>query len=781
MGQRAARAAWMLVATSVGGQAWGQSVAFGPPVAAPPAVPPAQVALAPWTAPPALDLFVGEPRFSVQGSQAFLYRRGDLAPLPFPWASPLVAATCFTAGSWVGSAGLGAPGDGLADLGWCYSSALGYQFSPDGTLSLQALYPGDQYPRGLAFARLLDRADLVLAVAEQQRLEIVPDPRDPYFSSDHTYRYPYSSTATAADTFALQTLRLGDVARTQGVDDLVWSRVGQPDLFVLWTLVALPSASWTNWDGTFLTFPGALEVRGAGAVDADGDGIPDLLAVVVPSAGPPQLLALHNPGAPLSIVGTGSAVDVGAALGLVSPRFAAPLDLDGVPAAAVFDEGTFQLHVVTADPAGGLRSWHTPTDPAWGEPTQILAGDLLGSPAADMVVVFTNGTTQVATIQVWPGDLPPAIAWAPGSPPPRADTVSPLSVAVDASDPDGPLASVELWLQGQPSGIAPSQSGARYTFDIPPGVLCALAPPSARVAVRATDGLGVWREVAADVPLSNAPALLLQGAGTTQAVPLLPGGTTVVLTAQVADGCGRPVTVDWNEPPLPPGATSSTDTSAGTSTHTITIPEGTYPAMVADPALMALGVAVTATAGVAMATAEVNLAFDATGLVAAEHASDRTTLAPGELALLTTTLRSRLAVALPQVALDDRLSGLVAAGPVRVTGATAASAADPTGLTVTLDQIPGGGSPVVVELPVRLAEASGGASRVQALAVTSGVALSPAAEAKEPSTTAAGIACGSGGASPLWLLGLLLYMKAMRRVPARTRSTSSSTPMSRQA
>ncbi|HEY6106928.1 MAG TPA: hypothetical protein VIV59_13170, partial [Anaeromyxobacteraceae bacterium] len=69
----------------------------------------------------------------------------------------------------------------------------------------------------------------------------------------------------------------------------------------------------------------------------------------------------------------------------------------------------------------------------------------------------------------------------------------------------------------------------------------------------------------------------------------------------------------------------------------------------------------------------------------------------------------------------------------------------------------------------------------QAVAAATGVALSPAAEAAAPGATAAGIACGSGGGSPLWLLGLFLYMKAMRRVPARTRSTSSRTPMSRQA
>ncbi|HEU4384753.1 MAG TPA: VCBS repeat-containing protein [Anaeromyxobacteraceae bacterium] len=781
MDLRALRLACMLLAAAAAGEARGQSVAFDLPVPVTAMPAPAQVALSPWTAPPAFDLLLVLPRLTGPGSEGHLYRRGDLAELPFPWPPPLPWATCFTAGSWVGSSGLGAPGDGLSDLGWCHSSALGYQFSPDLPLDLKALYPGDPVPTGLAFARLLDRADLALAIAERQRIEIAPDPRDLDFTSNHFYRYPYSSTANPADTFALQPLRLGDVARTQGLHDLAWSRVGQPDLFVLWTLVASASADSANWDGAFLTFPGAGEVRGVGAADVDGDGIPDLLAVVVSLTGTPRLMALHNPGTPLSI-DPASGVDAGPALGIASPSFAAPLDLDGVPAAAVFDEADRRLHVVTADPGGGLRSWSAVAPAAWGEPTQIVAGDLLGSPAADMVAVFVEESTQVATIQVWPGDLPPSIAWAPGSPPSPAGAGTPLDVAADASDADGPLASVELWLQGQPSGIVPAQSGSRYTFTVPTATLCTLTSP-ARFAVRATDDLGAWREVADDVVITDALSLSLPGDGTTQPVPLLPGGTTVILTAQVADGCGRPVSVDWSEAGLPTGAGSSSVISNGVSVYTLVVPEASYPAMVAGGGMTML---VTATATVSGAPfpppAQLILAFDARGLVAADHVTDRTSLAVGDLALLTTTLRSRIGVALFQVALDDRLSGLVAAGPARVRGANAvASSGGPDGLTLLLDQVPGGGAPVVVELPVRLAVASGGSSRVQALAAPSGVPLSPSTEASAPGATPAGVACGSGGGSPLFALGLLFYMKAMRRVPARTRSTSSRTPMSRQA
>lgn len=775
-----ARVAWVLAAGLAAGPAGAQSVAFGPAVAVPAAVPPVQAALAPWTSPPALDLFVVEPRPSTP-SGAFLYRHGDLASVAFPGPSPLAFATCFTAGSWVGEGLLGTPGDGLADLAWCHVSDLGYQLSPGLTLETVLLYQGDSVPTGLAFARLLDRTDLVLAVAERQEIEIAPDPRDTRFFYDHFYRYPYVTDGTvlpdSGDTFALQPLRLGDVARSAGLHDLAWSRVGLPDLFVLWTLVDSPTADPANWGGALLTFSGALEVRGAGAVDVDGDRIPDLLAVVVTS-GSPRLVAVHNPGTPFSL-DPGTAVDVGAAIGLVAPSFAAPLDLDGVPAAAVLDAGASppRLHVVTANPAGGLLDWSTASLAGTGV-TQVLAGDLLGSAAADLVAVFADGA-----IQVWPGDLPPSIAWAPGSPPLTAGTLAPLVLSVDASDPDGQVASVALDIQGQPSGIVPVQSGSSYTFTVPIATLCGLGPSSASFAVRATDDLGAWREVAAPIAISDAPSLQLTGAGSTVAVPLLPGGTSVTLTAQVFDGCGRTVNVAWSYDVLP-GVTVTPVQDGQASVLTIAVPESAYQAMVAGGDM---SMVVTATATGAPPSAPVTLGFDASGLLAADHRSDRTALAPGELALLTTTLRSRIGVALTQVALDDRLAGLAAAGPVRVSGAVIlAQVNGPDGLSVTLDQVPGGGAPVVVELPVRLLEGSGGSSRAQALAVGPGlvaswVPLSPASTVEAPAPTPAGLSCGSGGGSPLVLLGLVLYVKVARRARARIRSTSSRIPMRRQA
>jgi hypothetical protein len=762
----------MLLAAAAGGEARGQSVAFGPPLPIPSAAPPVQVALGPWSAPPAPDLWVGELRADGSGFFGF-YRRGDLAELPLSWTMLQVGGSCFTAGSWVAGPPA-SPGDGKADLAWCAASDLRYDLSftppaPPPDFGLAYLREGKA--TGLAFARLLDRADLVLAIAEAQQIEIAPDPWG--FPSQGLY-YPAPVIAQAAPTFALQPLRLGTVARGQGLDDLAWSRVGRPDLFVLWTLQASSQGAVADWDGRLLAFAGALEVRGAGAVDTDGDGIPDLLAVVVPVAGSPALLALHNPGTPFSI-DPASAVDVGTALGLSAPAFAAPLDLDGVPAAAVFDAGTSLLQVVTADPSGGLRSWPIAALPAWGAPTQVLAGDLVGSAAADLVAVFSDGT-----IRVWPGDLPPSIAWAPGSPPAEGVTSASMTLEVDASDADGTLAAVDLRLQGQPSGIVPVQAGGRYTFTIPAATLCGLGT-SADVAVRATDDLGAWREVARSIPIADKPGLALPGEGSTQAVPLLPGGTSVVLTAQATDGCGRPLSVTWvEESGLPPGASSSAVTTDGTSVYTLLVPEPSYPLMVASGG-MSVPVTVTASAGASPVSAGVTLGFDASGFLSVEQSSDRAVLAPGELAQLTTTLRSRLGVTLPQVALADRLSGLVAAGPPRVTGAALVGWSD-DGSLVTLDQVAGGGAPVVVRLAVRLAADGGGSSSAQVLAVPSGVPLSGAVDVAAPAAAPrAGVSCGSGGASPLWLLGLLAYMKAMRRVPARTRSTSSRTPMTRQA
>src|SRR5574341_799105 len=124
--------AWLILAALAAGEARAQSVAFGPPVAlpvVPPATAPVQVALAPWTAPPALDLFLGEPRAD---------------------------------GSGLGAPGAPAPGDGLADIAWCAATDLRYQLSSDlSPLSYGVATLREGQATGLAFARLLDRTDLV--------------------------------------------------------------------------------------------------------------------------------------------------------------------------------------------------------------------------------------------------------------------------------------------------------------------------------------------------------------------------------------------------------------------------------------------------------------------------------------------------------------------------------------------------------------------------------------------------------------------------------------------
>ncbi|HYQ81356.1 MAG TPA: hypothetical protein VEP68_07635, partial [Anaeromyxobacteraceae bacterium] len=218
MGQPATRIAWALLAAAVGGEARAQSVAFGPAVPIPSRVPPVQVALGPWSAPPAPDLWVGELRADGSGFFGF-YRRGDLAELPLAWTGLQVGGSCFTAGSWMAGPPP-APGDGKADLAWCAASDLRYNLSftppqPPPGFGVAGLVEGKA--TGLAFARLLDRADLVLAIGESQQIEIAPSPWDPLFTS-HLLYYPAPAIpfAQAAPTFALQPLRLGTVARSLG-------------------------------------------------------------------------------------------------------------------------------------------------------------------------------------------------------------------------------------------------------------------------------------------------------------------------------------------------------------------------------------------------------------------------------------------------------------------------------------------------------------------------------------------------------------------------------------
>jgi hypothetical protein len=263
---------------------------------------------------------------------------------------------------------------------------------------------------------------------------------------------------------------------------------------------------------------------------------------------------------------------------------------------------------------------------------------------------------------------------------------------------------------------------------------------------------------------------------------LAPGGTRFSAAATAFDPCAPSVAFQWSAAGLPPGASRSPVSAGASSRLDDFVPETDYPALVARLDRTAT-FTVTASNGTLSSPASIEVVdFDASGLVAVSQGTDRTSLAAGELALLTTTLSSAIGVDLPEVRLDTALQGLEPAGPVRVAGAALLSqGAGAGGPSLTLDRIPGGGAPVVVELAVRRELGGSGASGAQARSAVSGAALSPAVDAARPRSTPPGLSCGQPGNSSLALLAAWLYMKAMRRVPARTRSTSSSTPMRRQA
>ena len=109
------------------------------------------------------------------------------------------------------------------------------------------------------------------------------------------------------------------------------------------------------------------------------------------------------------------------------------------------------------------------------------------------------------------------------------------------------------------------------------------------------------------------------------------------------------------------------------------------------------------------------------------------------------------------------------------------------GAEVVLDALPAGGVEVVIDLPVRAA-GERGASAVEVRS-SGGHLVSPGAGARAGGGALPGCGCGgAAGAEGLLALALLAlrrrrraYMKPMRRVDASTRSTSSSTRITRQA
>jgi MYXO-CTERM domain-containing protein len=501
--------------------------------------------------------------------------------------------------------------------------------------------------------------------------------------------------------------------------------------------------------------PGKADALGAAALDLDLDGTPDLLftygSLAAPLA-PGRLIAVAGTGDPRDLAtGTWQDVTDHAALQLVDPVIVRQVAVGSFPAAAIWDRSLGQVVVVWVE-GGVLRTWR---GDASGVVHDVRTADLVGSAAADLVVVGPG-------VLVYPdvGDASPALAWEAGSPG-AAIRGEDLPLSVSAMDPDGDC-TVE-WFVGTPgafalAGAAAVPAGAAQVLPhVRPGAtLCGPPPLSLSVIVRATDALGVFDELRAELPVASLePALAISGASPPGRLVLPPGGTTVVLDGVAATGCGAAsLGGEW-----PPEAVVTDESGPRWLRRTVSLPEAAYPALLADPA-PAVSIATT-DPGVVRPVVTLPLQLDASGLVEVVHEADRVLLGDGEIAVLRTRLRSRIAVALPLVRVRDVLPGLVPAGEPSVAGAAVVEVAR-GGAELVLDALPPAPAEVTVELPVRAA-GGGGGSAVEARS-SAGWLLTPPARAAPEAVGLPGCGCGSGGTTAgLAALALALAGRGRRR------------------
>jgi uncharacterized protein (TIGR03382 family) len=504
------------------------------------------------------------------------------------------------------------------------------------------------------------------------------------------------------------------------------------------------------------------DALGAAAVDLDLDGLPDLLFSYGSAPGVADGQGGLVPNHLLLVRGTGDARDLATTawedvtgdprLGLVDPVTLRPVEISGAPAAAVWDRALDELVVFWAE-GGALHVWRG--DAAGRRVRDVRVADVVGSPAPDLVVAAED-------VLVYPdlANASPALAWAAGSPGPAVRGRD-LTLAVEAGDADVGVA-LE-WFVGDPYGApiaaaaVPAGAAQARSYVHPGALLCGTPPQTLDVTVRATDALGVFAELAARLEVAYpAPALALSGVPG-GALVLPPGGTSAVLDGASEAGCGPPA-FTWGGT-LFDAAPFVEEGTATTTRRTVDLPEAIYPALLAGPDPTVTLVAEDG--AVASAPASLALALDASGLAEVVHSADLSALAPGEVAVLRTTVRSRLSVALPQAHVVDVLDGLAPAGPPAVTGA-AAVATLRGGAEVVLDALPAGGAEVVIDLPVRAA-GERGASAVEVRS-SGGHLLSPGAGARAGGGALPGCGCG-GAAGAEGLLALALLALRRRRRP----------------
>lgn len=745
--------------------------------------------------PPAADALLVP---SVNGSSSLRAHQALLGALPSPIAQP---------GTW-SCVGVGLlaqnGGDARPDVAWCTgSSQLQIAFGDAPAVLRPYTTPLTmigQAPR-LTFARLHPLPRQTEVIAFPFNLNGSADLRvldfDPVTAALSLQTWPVLRSITHRVPIQDEalTMRISANARSLGIDDLYVPAYGSVTLFPNGTQPggAVQLQPSIKMGGTASEELGATEgwlptgaivtdVLGAGPLDVDFDGILDMLVVLSPSF---HFVTPTPTGRLLWIKGTGNLADFATPLAnatpwgdltshpdlqpLVDPAYARSLEIGGQPAFAVFDRGSDSVLVVTSDPvAQRLRVWR---GSAAGRHVQdMFLADLAGSPAPDLVAVGTKivdafHAPAPPAILVFPdvGDASPELAWALGSPgsPARGED---HRMAVSASDADG--AFTVDWMIGDPylspvSSAPALSAGAAHEIEyVRPGdALCDPPPQSFQVTVRATDDLGVFAELSATLDVGVVPpALTLASAVPPTRLVLPPGGTATTVDGSAWTHCAGPVTFTWGGSLFAAAAGFAEQDGPTSTRRTVDLPEASYAALLAiDPDVTL----VASEAGLTSPPATLALDLDAAGLVDARHETDRPSLAIGEVALLRTTLRSRLGVALPQVKVLDVLTGLAPAGPARATGATIVSTFA-GGAGAVLDALPGGGGEVVIELPVQAVRDRGG-SAVEVRSSGDHL-LTPAASAAGGEQTLPGCGCGAGGGGfgALGALALVVLRRARR-------------------
>ena len=587
-----------------------------------------------------------------------------------------------------------------------------------------------------------------------------------------TWPTPGAMVPTSVGWHEAFPVRVSAAARAAGIDDVAVGVFGGVILLAHASAPATPALASVVFATPVLvggwvaglhppwlpaTAGAQADALGVTALDVDQDGAVDLVLTNATAFGvsPPA-------GSLLWVKGTGNPADFGdptltpwgdlgidPALALVDPLIVRGLEIGGRASFAVWDRALQEVVVGTPD-AGGLRVWRAP---APGQrAVDIHLADLVGSAEPELVVVMSNPASQDAVL-VYPDllDASPVLGWAPGSPGSPERGVD-LPMAVDAADADGPAPRVD-WMIGDPAG-APRAQGLAYTH--PAAALCTLPPPPLVVTVRATDDLGVFTELSATLPVATpSPAISIASPG--GRLVLAPGGATASLQGTIALVCGA--TATWGGS-WPAGATVVDDPPQGSTVRrTVTLPEATYPDLLAAPTVVTLATSDPVPAS----TLTVDL--DATGLVEVRHEADRPVLAEGDVAVLKTLVRSRIGVPLPLVRMVDFLAGLAPAGSPRVTGAALVEARR-GGAEVVVDALPAAPAAVAIELPVS-SLGGRGASAVEVRS-SGGYLLTPAAGPPPTGEAPPGCGCGSAPGHALALLALVA-LRARSRAGARRR------------